>query len=503
MVWAGYEKTLNWYTRFAQALKRRQYYAKAIEQFNIALSMNPKAWDALYGKAGCLSALSKVDEALTLMRECAALQPESIVGTKTYREMMYEGAETEYDMRNYDQALGVLAQMLDRNPDSEDCIDTYIRCRAAFNGQKQKYHPLAKALQALRKTRSKRSGVELSGLSNFLLHRRVLQVKWLDIIVQTLREEEDIGYAIDVITEALNDSQRTSNPLVAGVLLYAAGRCIFYKQGDLTAAIKCTRAGMAIDERTASRYDENTLSAYAQGVIQLTGLMGQALIFAHTENDPVELNRWSKELQQTYIDKTINLAAVDLQAEEVCAYYYALGIRLRGGRTRAWNLLLPRLRSIGTRLSSEVNADEWRNWRDVHALFQAIGDLDGVLAATQLQYLCYTKTAATSEGSGQGLGEKAEKIVRFTHFCDGTCSRGADMSVEDTEFYHCLYCHDVDFCQGCMEKLKAGGIPLTLCSGTHEFLTLRPFPKPSAGHVQLGQAEIAIEDWIKTWRRAD
>ena len=170
MLQSGHEKSSVWYTSIAQVLEQNERYEDAFDCLDNALSYNSTDWLAIYRKAWCLNKLERSNHALPLMRQSAELQPDNIVGTELYHDMKYEQAATEYDTKNLSKAVDILSEMLVRNPINYDCVDTYIRCRAALLGCTQDWSDLAGSLYALQDKKVKRAGGWISGLSDILLN---------------------------------------------------------------------------------------------------------------------------------------------------------------------------------------------------------------------------------------------------------------------------------------------------------------------------------------------
>lgn len=87
----------------------------------------------------------------------------------------------------------------------------------------------------------------------------------------------------------------------------------------------------------------------------------------------------------------------------------------------------------------------------------------------------------------------------FSAVCDGMCKRRAR---EFNSFNKCEICIDVDFCDGCLERLQCNDLPLRICNPRHPFLRTYP-PKGLVRKVAGGYmihnsntGDLALDDWL-------
>ena len=96
--------------------------------------------------------------------------------------------------------------------------------------------------------------------------------------------------------------------------------------------------------------------------------------------------------------------------------------------------------------------------------------------------------------------------------CDGKC--GTTWSYPD-DYYCCKSCPDVQFCEDCLDKLKAGKLRRFICSPDHEWLHVpkwddEEYAKVGRGMVKVGgiwdgeQRQggevVTIEAWLDSLR---
>ena len=298
-----------------------------------------------------------------------------------------------------------------------------------------------------------------------------------------------MAFVIDLIKQTIEDAAAISAPSFVGGLLCALGKCIFEDSGDVGAAIKCTEAGLDLDTRTFGVTSGNT-----QGANQLAQFLARALTDALGTNDTTGANSILEKLNS--LSSTITQTDEDSDTAKICNYFYGLGLRLCEGIPSGKRFLRRDLRWAKYAFSRDLKKTEWKAWGEIKNIFKAIGDTDAALAAVQLQYLSRIKFGDVTGSEPEGA---PGKICRFGHMCNGSCPNKLEMGRTEPEFYHCPYCHDTDWCPGCMELLKSRDIPSTLCSANHSFLTLRPLKRPTDGYVQVGEKEVDIDEWMTSW----
>jgi hypothetical protein len=75
-------------------------------------------------------------------------------------------------------------------------------------------------------------------------------------------------------------------------------------------------------------------------------------------------------------------------------------------------------------------------------------------------------------------------------YCDGSCENPkARWSFAD-DFYCCKFCFDVQFCRGCLDKLRSGKLQKFVCSDNHEWLHV---PKwDDERYLAVGKRKVRI-----------
>ncbi|RFU74301.1 hypothetical protein TARUN_7928 [Trichoderma arundinaceum] len=88
-----------------------------------------------------------------------------------------------------------------------------------------------------------------------------------------------------------------------------------------------------------------------------------------------------------------------------------------------------------------------------------------------------------------------DQAVSWRWFCNGRTPDGKECENRanfETEFYHCIYCSDVDFCSDCFARLRdpVAGVGITECSPKHKWLETprqgdEMYVNPRTGRVRL------------------
>ncbi|KAI5800138.1 hypothetical protein DFH27DRAFT_514271 [Peziza echinospora] len=127
------------------------------------------------------------------------------------------------------------------------------------------------------------------------------------------------------------------------------------------------------------------------------------------------------------------------------------------------------------------------------------GDTEGALTAMQVNMTDLEDGEVDDAEPAKSEHEPEDKPKLLMLLgCDGICHA----ELKDKTMM-CTTCLNVDYCDPCIEVLRAGNQPYRRCDPTHEFVQFPPpgLPQTKSGNVYFRGEEIALSAWLDTVRK--
>jgi hypothetical protein len=105
--------------------------------------------------------------------------------------------------------------------------------------------------------------------------------------------------------------------------------------------------------------------------------------------------------------------------------------------------------------------------------------------------------------SAEGKKDRDDLTGNISFFCDGCCGRRWTYA---DDIWVCRDCLCVQLDTGCLEKLRRGELPITICHPKHEHLHVPPFDEHawkgiSPADLRVGSKIISRDVWLATLKQ--
>ncbi|KAH9906837.1 hypothetical protein F4778DRAFT_723667 [Xylariomycetidae sp. FL2044] len=496
-LWDYYVGTARWHTCLALTYLGLKFRRSAIAECEKALALDPAAWHAMYVLSLAHMELNHREEALENGKMCAATWPQEMKWKKLHYRLLRHLSKCYLACGDAAEAHATMANAITERPGDLGAVEEYLlyvnnNLLDPDSPEKPRWDLLGHSISMLHASRSRDSRKSL--MSELLNTLKGFNLQVHAIIQRALRHCGTLSLAIDIYRSAIEAAETDQKYQYVSILQFELGRVLFECNQSIEHPIRCIEQRLHLDnlpglesETRASLYQQQ---AIYHGIRYLTRFQSAKLLRALESGDRAKQTHCYRRLDQLWtIARRVNThIPIWLDFQRHCWYHYGLaaaltgdGAALRGFRTSGvWTALgLVRRPSPGS---------PGLGFRRLSYLCQISGNRDGVRAAlAQWQIAEDAEVAARPPGATVGYDGWA---------CDGPCEDKAAPWREGTGLYHCQVCLDTDWCHACLEKLGARRIPYSLCSSQHVFVHLKPFAKPEAGFVRVGDRTLRIDDWI-------
>lgn len=235
--------------------------------------------------------------------------------------------------------------------------------------------------------------------------------------------------------------------------------------------------GFVIIQKTSEHYSDFTNAAIALSLFTHSDIVAETLHF-----DIKDISEADDERRQRILDMVVKLANKTIQAaKDHVPEITKQTQRIEAARAHINSLLS----AAGAEAKTETTGDE----EDIKA-----GVCDPV-AAHALRLL---QSRLSQLNEAQTLGQPR------SWGCDGVTAEGAPCEKTadfETDFYHCIYCANQDFCGDCLRRLRDpnSDMAITECSALHKWLHVprqgdSMYVGPRAKIVRVPSKVKALED---------
>lgn len=202
----------------------------------------------------------------------------------------------------------------------------------------------------------------------------------------------------------------------------------------------------------------------------------------------------------------------DPHTKKYLGCYYA---RVLGDRSKARGVFLNDMIDAVGLLSDEEDWNDYLGFYRLADIFMHYGDDVNALSAWSM-IGPHTDSAGMAKDhpaqSTQEGGPKNDRSGPLQNSCDGRC--GKTWTFAD-DFRCCLICPDVQLCEDCLWKLKAGTLKRFVCNASHEWLHVPKWDDNEHGTAGVGKIKVGgsiengvrvggelvpVEDWLNTIR---
>ena len=151
-------------------------------------------------------------------------------------------------------------------------------------------------------------------------------------------------------------------------------------------------------------------------------------------------------------------------------------------------------------LSDDNDENDWQGFLLLAQCLMLVDDKHNALAAWSLIGPTSEFDSIDDEGSMTTAETSTKLSGPLFNFCDGDCDKRFQYA---SDFWACCDCSDTQFCQSCMDKLKAGELSSLKCSRDHSHLHIPPWNSQEAAklpkkHVKVLDDVVPIDEWVKT-----
>ena len=507
----------------------------AIEDYHIALKMDPDFGQAYYALGMTHGELGDYESAIKEMKEACRLGYPTKRGDPTRGAIFiseWQQARTPSESGT-EEALKTLEEELEKHPDDFPCIGAYLAL--AYKGRR--YYTV---MSTIRKLGTK--------LPDFLLSEEASGLH--DGIRRSAQKTHRVGVVKRAYEVAIEKSKRTDDSQLTAGLLEALFELYLENQEDERAIDVLNQIIKAIDDDIGDYRVMNAINRKAE----------------------IYFNRaWSKTgTEQESTDALNELIKLEngehpLDPNSTTGYRKGLLLgllyRLQGQDDKSRPFFRDRIALAMTLLEDDDLSNDYSAWEILQDTLVKAGDFENSAACATLfliemrrliagntdvadavNQVADTSNAdkqdpqdgpdipvpsvdkgneaiANGEVPSQG-NENGKKPVQQDSrpdsltgdpelypdtpwdwgTCDGPCER--DMSIYDSGVHSCTYCLDYYFCKDCFPLHQSGGLSYKICDADHEFMYTVGAPKNlPKDKVKVGGKIRDRADWLNDIRK--
>jgi tetratricopeptide (TPR) repeat protein len=525
----GYEETCN----LAKTFRECDKPGDAIEKFQLASSMKSDNWLSQWGLASAYHNQGEWNLALeTLEAVKKAIESgeakDNDPSTKL-PEIVRNLAAWNKDAGNLDKALEIYESVLKDTPADYNTafeIMSILRRKGDFT-------KLVKFLEALKESKDESTGLDRR---TQIFHAHSWNPDYHDTIAAmgVFTKNFDIvkeGYqtAVDAAEAKLNltnidrEEKETTQGIMAMLLHFLA---LFFYNNYSSEREKKT--AMDLWERILGMEETNNAGytdiSYAKGLVagKLSSVYFRKALNAETDSEDADLYvKHLQHLSTTNGDKEVDDWSSQTYPKQLLARYYAL----KAQPDRAKEVLRAHIKIGIDLLSDDDPTNDWQGYKSLTMHFMFASQDDNAHAAWSLitpdkqggdsaavDHPDGTSTDPLAEkpdtkSNDDSAGTKQPPAVDSTkdlkgplgYSCDGRC--GHRWTYAD-DIYVCRECHDIQFDEQCLEKLRAGTLERQICDKDHEMFHVPKYNKEELdrigeGNVKVGAEILKVRDWIE------
>ncbi|KAJ0307419.1 hypothetical protein COL516b_004033 [Colletotrichum fioriniae] len=560
-------KDALWHQRLGETLRSLDRNDDGVKAFNKALELGGSEKSCLEGLAHCFANMKpeKLNESCRQLEKALVIMesednPDQAKTISTYLKL----AEWYSSLKDHEKVEEYTTKASERAPESPDSqLDALKLCLECQNSEQ-----VTRLLRRLLDM-SKDQG------SSSMIHRVLARMSAADYNIsleqaflrcfRLLERNTDVLHRfLDAMKEGLENAETQIHEVV---LLIYRGIWLYYfshqKEEARLAWVRCLEKSIESDSISERNLAATLLSADRFEVLADTP--------EEEHHRLVERMRWFADIQGS--------VGFTSSSSHLASYYM-----LQKDHLAARSVLQTRIDSAFEQLSDEYEFNDSSAYYDLGCTLAQLGDNANALAAFSLRlpwtsgfdfveylldfeddeskaviaellaklqghrqpsaYLQIMMALRTLEEiqpkAEEGVDESTnshysrirETLLKWTdvvYLSGGTwCDNCSKALGSDMDFYHCLYCHDIDFCNDCWNSLHEGGIMSgtlrsLMCKKTHTWLRLAKWNKITflrsfggrvikggsinADGLRSGGEEVSSKEWLdglkKDWGFVD
>lgn len=494
-LWLHHSNTSVWHTCLALTYYGLGYRWSTIRACEQALTLDNRAWHAVYLLSMSHMDLFHDEIALSYAEKCLDCWPSDLVWTKLHYRFLRHLAECKYATDDSPGAHSVMANLLRERSADLRAFQAYI----SFIDDKEMWNDcdlglIGQAINALHQSESAK--FECSLMSEMLLDDLVCDGSLQTIIIRSLRAANKLALGQEILVKAIEAAEKFQKPQYVAALKIDLADVLYENKRSITHAIRCIQ--QIINANPSSEDDSHDLSLSQQqvryrGIASLTRYISARLLKSIDDGDRhAQMAAYDRLKQLWNVAKHVNFyIPIWLWFQRHCWYHCFLGASKMHDTQYFegfWSAGLESIFAMLSRPGSSSVHEEGLPFRRLAYMSQIRGRTDDVLAALSVRNLL-NSTAASLKGVGEDLSF-------YDLICDGPCTDKNTPWRTGQGLHRCQLCLDTHWCEDCMVRLKRVEIAYTLCSAAHSFLQLTPFQKLEEGFVVRGNRTVKITDWL-------
>ena len=439
-----------WYERLGETYRNAFGWDAAVQAYNQAISMDGSNWKAFEGLALAHGGKPDVAAAATEMRKSLAMQRDIKDPDDDDRKSLLENilllADWQVELAELESAFQLYHEAVTMDPD-----DYTIH-----------YRRLKHLLAAGNDTRALELVGELA--NNKTTEGNLSQIR---AVFEPLLQDDDhevvfgqlfSATGADPVFKILLDEMTAAIRLAREDRSYADLAKLLLFKG--TAVFHYDQAKIANSESPMSLWHEaGSMQPKSGQAIEASQLAVRFMSMCHFDQARSSLNP-SSHVEK--LEQIVNKQEYEVSIEDARSYlasYYALTGQTSKGR----EAVVSDLQSGLDMLTDDTDTNDWQGY---YTLANALMHVqDNRRALTAWAYIGKTKI-----GVAQG-----------PYTCDGRCGTTWPWA---GDFHCCAYCVDLEFCLGCLNKLKEGKLKRFICSPSHRWLYVPILPDAEYEEIQ-------------------
>jgi tetratricopeptide (TPR) repeat protein len=528
----GYEETRNLARTFREYGKPEE----AIEKFKLASSMKSDNWLSQWGLALTYHkqeewtlALETLESVKKAIESGEAVEDDPSTETsKIIRSL----ASWNKDAGNDDKALEIYESILKNEP--EDYVTAFEIM--SLLRKKGDFAKLFEFLEALKYSKDETSGLDRR---TQIFHTHSWNEDYHETIAIMGAHTKNFdavkdGYqaAVDAAEAKLNianidrEDEANTKGVMAMLLHFFA---FFFYNNYSTESEKQT--AISLWERILGMEETGNVDyyiPYVKGLVtnEISSIYLRKALSAEKDSENAALYvKHLEQLSTTNSDEEIYDWSTQTYPKQLLARYYAL----TNQPEKAKEVLRSHIKIGIDLLSDEDKLNDWLGYKSLTMHFMFAGQDDNAHAAWSLitpekreeeiakvedqDFPSGDQTEQKSDPNphDDSAGTKQQPVADptkelegpLTYICDGRCGT---LWKYPNDIYVCRECHDIQFDEGCLAKLRAGTLQRQICHKDHEMFHVPKYDKEKLdsigeGNVKVGEEIMTVEDWIRSIKK--